>query len=854
MRNAFRIFRRDLGRLLRNPAALLVIIGVSIIPSLYAWFNIVANIDPYANTSGIKVAVANNDKEASSNGLSINAGDEIKTNLQDNDQLGWTFVSEEDAVEGVKSGEYYAAIVIPENFSESLLSVLSGKLQTPDLEYYINEKVNAIAQKITSTGASTIQSQINSTFSSIAAESVSDVVKTSVTDVADAVGTVNTDINDMLKKADANIQEYENLLDKFDTSSDSTKALIEDAQKAADSLDSAAVSGASALEDADAIIQNTRTAAGDFSAILSWSLSNGELLLNQANSKASEGLTELGAKAGKVNTSVGEALDSANSILTLNGEILDNLEALGDKVADEVDGQVASEIIERINNNISDLQEQHSKNQKLIDSLTVGNNSIGDAISTTSSTREQLSGIASDSIGSIHAFRISMAQNVIPELDKTLDTFSSLTGELAGLLNGVPTASEQLQSVFGQLDTSLADIADALKGTTSALKTVSSKLNDIQSDINALVSSDTYNKLLSLEGIDADTISEFMASPVELDTETYFSVKNYGSSMIPFYSNLAIWVGGIVLIAIIKMEVDRDKSMKGYKASELYMGRWLLYIFIGMIQGFIVCLGDTLLPGAQVVHPVRLVVLGMICSFVYVNIIYALSLTFKHIGKALCVILVILQIPGSSGTYPIEMTPAFFQNLHPFLPFAYGVGAMRECVAGVYGHVYEKDILILLLCYVPISLLIGLGLRPALTGLNRLFDRKLSETEFMICEEPDEELSRHAQLKMLLKASLSIDNLREETAAKAQAFEGNYRKMVRLGFLAIIIIPLIFLVLMFSLESKIVFLTLWILSIIIIAVWLIVVEFIHNNLQEQQKIAGMSFDEMLEKFRGKEEE
>ena len=265
-------------------------------------------------------------------------------------------------------------------------------------------------------------------------------------------------------------------------------------------------------------------------------------------------------------------------------------------------------------------------------------------------------------------------------------------------------------------------------------------------------------------------------------------------------------------------------------------------------------MGDTLLPGAQVVHPVRMVILGMILSFVYVNIIYALSISFKHIGKALCVILVILQIPGSSGTYPIEMTPAFFQNLHPFLPFAYGVGAMRECVAGVYGHVYEKDILILLLCYVPISLLIGLGLRPALAGLNRLFDRKLSETEFMICEEPDETLSRHEQLRMILKASLSVDNLREETAAKAQAFEGNYKKMVRFGFLAIIIIPLIFLVLMFSLESKIVFLVLWILSIIIIAVWLIVVEFIHNNLQEQQKIAGMSFDEMLEKFRGKEKE
>ena len=138
MRNAFRIFRRDMGRLLRNPAALLVIIGVSIIPSLYAWFNIAANIDPYANTSGIKVAVANNDKDASSKDLEINAGDEIISNLKENNQLGWTFVDEEQAIEGVKSGEYYAAIVIPEDFSSSLLSILSGELKTPELEYYIN--------------------------------------------------------------------------------------------------------------------------------------------------------------------------------------------------------------------------------------------------------------------------------------------------------------------------------------------------------------------------------------------------------------------------------------------------------------------------------------------------------------------------------------------------------------------------------------------------------------------------------------------------------------------------------------------------------------------------------------------
>ena len=390
--------------------------------------------------------------------------------------------------------------------------------------------------------------------------------------------------------------------------------------------------------------------------------------------------------------------------------------------------------------------------------------------------------------------------------------------------------------------------------TKDALGAVENKLNTLQTDLNAITSSATYQKLLSLEGIDADSIASFMSSPVEINTETYYAVDNYGSSMTPFYSNLAIWVGGIVLIAIFKMEVDKDSSMHGYGQTTLYFGRWLLYMVVGLIQGFIVCLGDTLLPGVQCNHPSQFILTGMVCSFVYVNIIYALSLTFKHIGKALCVILVILQIPGSSGTYPIEMTPAFFQKLHPLLPFTYGVNAMREAIAGFYGSNFRNDLLILLLCYVPISLLIGLGLRPALSGLNHLFDKKLAETEFMMCEPHEAELSRSTQLSMLLQASLSIEDLRLVTAERAQKFENNYRKMVRIGFLAIAIIPLIFLILMFSLESKIVFLTLWIISIIAISVWLIVIEYIHTKLEEQKEMAGMSYEEMLENFRGKEAE
>ena len=585
MKKSFHIFQRDLSRLLHNKAAILVLIGVCLLPSLYAWFNIAANLDPYGNTSKIKVAIACLDKEASSENLSINAGKEIVKNLKENKQLGWTFTSEKEALNGVKSGKYYASIVIPEDFSRSLISILSGDLQTPKLDYYINEKANAIAPKITGTGAAAIQEQINSTFSSVASESVSGILKQSASDLSSTLGSVNSDITKTLEKADANIAVLRAVLDK----------------------------------------------------------------------------------------------------------------------------------------------------------------------------------------------------NVLPQLNKTLDAFSSLTGEMNGLLTTVPSSADQIDNLLDQMSAGLSNTVTALEGTKTALSNVQEHLGTIQTDLNALSGSDIYETLLSLEGIDKQSVSAFMSSPVKIETKSFYKIANYGSAMTPFYTNLAIWVGGIVLIAIFKLEVDKDSSMLRYSSASLYFGRWLLYITVGMVQGFIVCIGDVFLKGIECAHPAALIFTGVICSFVYVNIIYALSISFKHIGKALCVLLVILQIPGSSGTYPVEMTPAFFQNVHPFLPFTYGISAMRECIAGMYGSTYIHNLLILLL-FVPVSLLIGLGIRPLLSGLNRLFDIKLAETDLMLGETPDRNIRRSAKLSLLLKASLSQEELQIQTAEKAQRFEKNYHKMIRFGF------------------------------------------------------------------------
>ena len=178
MKHVFQIFARDLRKIIRNPFALVVAIGIAILPSLYAWFNIAACWDPYGNTKGISVAVANTDDGYELSGVSVNVGGMIIDNLAKNDQIGWKFVSREQALQGVEDGAYYAAVIIPHDFSNKIASVLSNDVQRPSIEYYVNQKKNAIAPKITDKGVNLIQQQVNETFIATATEVIGNLLIT----------------------------------------------------------------------------------------------------------------------------------------------------------------------------------------------------------------------------------------------------------------------------------------------------------------------------------------------------------------------------------------------------------------------------------------------------------------------------------------------------------------------------------------------------------------------------------------------------------------------------------------------------------------------------------------------------
>ena len=347
-----------------------------------------------------------------------------------------------------------------------------------------------------------------------------------------------------------------------------------------------------------------------------------------------------------------------------------------------------------------------------------------------------------------------------------------------------------------------------------------------------------FQQLSQALGLDASEVGSFVGEPVHLDEQVLYPVKNYGSAVTPFYTNLALWVGGFVLVAIYKLEVDRDEKIRMYTPRQGYMGRWLLFVTVGFLQAIIATIGDLAL-GIQCEHPFLFILAGIFASFVYVNIIYALAVAFRHIGKAVAVILVIIQIPGAAGLYPIEMMPEFFRRLKPFLPFTYGINAMRGPIGGMYANHYWIDMLSLF-WYLPVALFIGLVVRKLALNLNRLFDNRLADTDLMITEHNEGTVE---PLRLTETAQQIAEEFPELASRRAIHFFRLYPRLVRWGFLALAVLPFVFLLLLFITRMKLAMLLGWIISIIAIDTYLIVVEYLRERYANYLGEEAMSAEE-----------
>ena len=832
MRTALRIFKRDLLRLLRNPVAVVVTLGVCIIPSLYAWYNIGANWDPYGKTANVKVAVANEDAGTTNEYVGdLNAGKDTVAEIRKNHDLGWTFVDTADeAKEGVESGDYYAAIVIPKDFSEDLTSMLTGAFTRPKLTYYVNQKRNAIAPEVTGVGATTLENQINQTFVGTVSEVVADDLKDAGTKLDGKLSGSESGLFDAVDQTGDTIGGVRSSLSNMNGTIDTTKTAITDAQTALGKLQGSLPGLSDALNKSDELLSTARGAARDFTTSLSSALAQGNAALGQASARANAAIGTATGDILQAQGSVDAALSDVSDLIQNNQDIIDALRNVNEDI---VEGDLHWNTAGGLNNDVlNKLDAQNAKLKSVEQKLQTQSNDIKGSATAAGNLSTTVDDAVQTGIATVAGAQSSFNSDVLPQLTSGLDGFSKVGGDLSGVVMSLNPSIQQSIGTLGELGSTLDQAKETIGQVDGQLADIQSNLQTAATDLAALRSSDALGDLHDVLDMDADDVADFMTSPVDLETKTVYPVSTYGEGVAPFYTNLAIWVGGFVLIAIYKLEVD-PTGLPAFTPAQGYFGRWLLMILLGQIQAVIVCVGDLVL-GVQNVAPALFILAGMVESFAYVNII-ALAYAFRHIGKAVAVIFVIIQIPGASGIYPIEMMPSFFRALYPLLPFTYGINAMRETIGGMYGMAFWQDLGILFI-YVGLALLIGVVLRPYFMNLNLLFDRALHRTNLMICEEDDQPNERF-RLRTVVRAMLGDATYRDELVQRAAHFERRYPRLIKGGFALVFGLPVLLFILTAALdldiEGKVVLLVLWIVSIIVADTYMIVVEYVRANLSEQ---------------------
>ncbi|APC79844.1 TPA: YhgE/Pip family protein [Clostridium botulinum] len=715
MKNIFKIYNRDLQNIITNWVAIVVMLGLMILPSLYAWFNIKSSWDPYSNTKSISVAVVNKDKAAFFKGQSINVGEELVNKLKINKNIGWKFVDEKEAEKGVKYGKYYASIMIPEDFSYKILSITRDKQEKPTLIYSVNEKSNAVAPKITSKGVTTIQSEVTKTF----VKTVNGIIfemfnklgielekgKPKLKDLMNMIFYVNDkipEINASIDKLEKGAITLEEFIEKINKDIPLIKDTINRALSAGDKTKLFLSKSKEGINNVAPYIKQDLIIARKINSTAEVLIEEGVDLIGKNSSKARENLLSSKDKL----TNVKEILNSILQLIDIINKDKKNI------IMNDFQNKI-KDMKERVNNKIENIN-------TVISSIDRGEKVSVEALNRLNNKANGIDSILEKTIEDFNPKIVPAINNVLNDLIVVADNTIQL----------LKNANENLPGATELLDKGYTGAEKGIKGIKilkSNLPSIEKSIGEVSNKLKTLDDDERLNEIIKLMKSNAKIESDFISNPVEIKENRIYPIPNYGSAMAPFFTTLSLWVGALILVSILSVEVKDIKGAKKLKVHEKYFGRYFTFMTIAIFQALIVSLGDIYLLKVYVSNKSIFILFSIFISIIFSMIIYTLVSVFGNVGKALGVILLVLQISASGGTFPIEVTPGFFQRINPLLPFTYAVSGMREAVGGVIEGILLRDIIILLI-YFTLSILLALLLKKKLEKANKNFVKKFKES------------------------------------------------------------------------------------------------------------------------------
>ncbi len=766
--NPWRIFARDFRSITTNAMGMVVAIGLVIVPCLYAWFNIAGCWDVYSNTGGLRVAVANMDQGYKSSliPVKVNVGDELVSQLRANHQLGWQFVSRSDALDGVKSGKYYASIVIPRSFSADMMTLFSKDVKHASILYYSNAKENPLAPTVTSRGADEVTTQVNSAFTSTITSvglEVADTLSTFLhsSHASTVLDNLSNNLNTLAgqaRSADSLIGSYQSIVDASQqllmTSTriaPSSSSLASSAHKAVTRTRSTANSAQQSLTSATRAIENAVQSGSATFHSVSQSINRAYAQSSQMTASTSASLTSLSHRVSQLANDHQRVSDSAarvahdlqgdlnhldSAIAQQNPSPDDNLATTLHKVAVRTALTTVRTAVQRLYDRYSTLADAaHSSATELRNTASTLQKSADHVHSQSSSLASQRSAITAQlaqtkkSLDQLKTIELTQAEQSVRSATSSLTSASSQAVALASTLDGT---LDRLSDLTGSTSEQLHTASSTLASSRHHLATSAAKLTNLSTRLSTALKNHDMATIEKLTAQSPEAIASIVAAPITVHRHAIYPVKYFGEQMTPFYAILALWVGSTLLAASTKSSVSslKRRGLLHLRQRHLYFGRYLSVLFIALIQGTVLGLGCLFFLKVQSVDPWLFMATCWITALVFSNFIFTMGYTFGVIGKAICVFFMIIQISGANGMYPVQMMPEFFARVRPWLPATYAMNALRESIAGVYGNEWAYDIMHLLIFMIPM-LLIGLLLYRPFQLIFRTFARQTAESQLM---------------------------------------------------------------------------------------------------------------------------
>ncbi len=488
--------------------------------------------------------------------------------------------------------------------------------------------------------------------------------------------------------------------------------------------------------------EGARSAAGTLSGIEEAS-SSITGAVSESSSALAVALGQAAAGFEAVSQSIDTAFDSAGALASdsssqlrahasdVRGQassissIIDDLT----KIMDSAQSEIAKSALKLA---IAQLQTSMESLERLASSLESSADQIDAGTADVAGKRQEAKDLAAQAKASIEAARDEYDNVLKPQLDDLMKNVEKMGGALSSSVSTLDSATSELIDSSSSVSCKLGAMQSKLDAAASSLDSAASRIADFSGKIQDALASKDVALLQSILGSDITSLATSLSAPVGLDRHALFEVSNFGSGMSPLYTSLALWIGALLIMVALKVTPSQKtlEELDNPKLPQVFIGRFGVVALISLSQSTVMGLGNMMFLGVQVAEPLLYMLCLWCAGLVFAFIIYTLVASFANLGKALGVIVLILQVTGSGGSYPLQLFPSFFQSVSPFLPATYAVNAIREAMFGMYAGDFWANLGGLLLFLVPFAI-IGLILRNPFMKLVDFFVQRVEDSKIV---------------------------------------------------------------------------------------------------------------------------